>query len=297
MRSNDTVRRRSSRGSSQPLAPRRSTLDSGFVDDAAAKLDALFHEGERAWPGVEISPEIFADFVKARPTEDDASLRGADLYLACACSRGDDRALRAFEAAYFSEVDVALARIRTRATLDEAKQLVRDRLFVGSEGAPPRIAQYSGRGDLRNWFRVAVVRMLLNVATRAPKEHPLDDETMDAIPAPNPSPELDHLRRRYRDEFKRAFDDGVASLDERDRVLLRYAFCDDLNVDEIGAIYGVHRATAGRWVQKARTRLFETVQATLRARLKVSTEEIESIVRLIDSNLDWTISQQLRAEE
>jgi RNA polymerase sigma-70 factor (ECF subfamily) len=267
------------------------------------RLESSLRAAREAWPDVALSPEAFASCLGTHVGDEGSllealdALRAPDLYLACACARGDERALRAFESSYFREIDAALGRIRTRATLDEAKQLVRDRLFVGADGAPPRIAQYSGRGDLRNWFRVAVVRMLLNVATRAPKERPLDDGALEAIPAASPDPELDLLRRRYRREFKEAFDESVAALGERERVLLRYAFCDALTVEEIGALYGVHRATAARWVQKARTELFERVQTALRTRLRLTTTEIESVVRLIGSNLDWTISQQLRVEE
>ena len=39
-------------------------------------------------------------------------LRGADVYVACACAGGDEQAMVAFERRYFSEVDVAAARLR-----------------------------------------------------------------------------------------------------------------------------------------------------------------------------------------
>ena len=43
------------------------------------------------------------------------------------------------------------------------RQRLRERLFVGSDGEPARLASYSGRGPLGTWVRIAAIRLALNL--------------------------------------------------------------------------------------------------------------------------------------
>ena len=112
----------------------------------------------------------------------------------------------------------------------------RERLFVRPPEGAPRITQYSGAGPLRAWFRVAVTRHFLNVVTRAPKEHPLGEALLAAVPAGALDPELEHVRDRYRGELEAAFRDAAEELDARDRGLLLAALA-GRTVDDLSLIH------------------------------------------------------------
>jgi RNA polymerase sigma-70 factor (ECF subfamily) len=240
----------------------------------------------------------FADFgarlaerIAASDTNALATLRGADLYLALACASGDARALEAFESTYGAGLDKTLARFANKAAqLDDLRQLVRSKLFVG-EGAP-KITQYSGQGDLRVWLRVMATRTALN-ALRGPTSEELDDHLVATIVDPTDSPELLHMKSLYREEFKAAFGAALADLSPRQKSLLRFAVLNGLDGGKIGAIYKVHRTTASRWIDEARLELSQRTMKILSERLQVPKAEIESILQVIRSNLELSLERCL----
>jgi RNA polymerase sigma-70 factor (ECF subfamily) len=266
---------------------------------ATAELAAWIERARAEMPGVEVGDAELAAYVVAR-VPDDASiaayvekLRAGDLLLAAACARGDATAIATFERRYFDEIPIAYARFRTRATVDDVRQSLRDKLFVASGGARPKIASYSGVGDLRAWFRVTVVRTLLNLATRGPKEVELKEAMLDAMPPVFEDPEIAHARSLYGAALAEAFEVAIAKLERRERQVLRYAVCDGLTVDAIGKIYGVHRATAARWVQGARERLEGEVLEAVRARIDAGDESLASIMRLLASQVEVSLRAHL----
>jgi RNA polymerase sigma-70 factor (ECF subfamily) len=214
-----------------------------------------------------------------------------DVELARACAAGDADALATFEETYGAE----LARIAARfSTIDDALQLVRLKLFCGES---PRIASYQGRGSLRSWVRATAVHALID-ATRARAEPATPgadaDDVLADLPAPDGDPELEYLKRTYAREFKDAFTAAVAGLSAEERNLLRYHFVHRLTVDQIGIVYQCHRATAARKVAAARDGLLAATRRQLRERLRVEAEVVDSILRLIESQVDLSLSRLLR---
>ena len=88
-------------------------------------------------------------------------------------------------------------------------------------------------------------------------------------------PEVEYMKRTYSNEFKAAFTEALTGLGPREQTLLRYHHVDGLNIDEIGAIYRVHRVTAFRWLEKAKEQLVRTTLEVLRARLKLPANELD----------------------
>jgi RNA polymerase sigma-70 factor (ECF subfamily) len=276
--------------------------------ELATPLVAAVAAARLAWPGVVVDDERFVAFVAARVVLASgtttaaavelaaalARLRTADLWLACACGDGDAVAIAAFERAFGGDVDIALGALGAPAHVaDEARQVVRTRLFVAAPGSEPVIARYGGRGDLRAWVRATTVRAAIDLLRLTRREVPSEDVALDE-PIEVGDVELAALRARYGAEFKDAFGQAFLALPKRDRVLLRYRYVDDLDVDGIGAVYRVHRSTAARWLQRIRNELLEDTRARLAARLAVSTDELDSILRFIGSELDVSISSALR---
>ena len=67
----------------------------------------------------------------------------------------------------------------------------------------------------------------------------------------------------------------------------------ELGIDHIGKVYDVHRATAARWLTRARESLFEMTRSHLRAELGLDDDEFQSLVRLVRSRLDVSVCRIL----
>jgi RNA polymerase sigma-70 factor (ECF subfamily) len=228
-----------------------------------------------------------------------ASLRAGDLYLACACASGNDRALHLFDDEYGRDIDLAIARSgNVNLGKDEFRQLLRDKLFVARGERPPKIADYAGRGDLRSWVRVTALRMIVDIVRQnnAGKEIPVEAEMLGAMPSPNEDPELDYIQRVYKSEFKDALQSAFGSLTPRERNLLRHQVIHGLNIDQVGAIYRVHRTTAFRWIEKARKSLLRETRSALMSRLRVGSGEFHSIMRVVQGDLDVSVRRLLVSE-
>lgn len=281
----------------------RTTLES--IPDLDRRLWSLVAEGRAAWPDLQVPARELVEFVSRQLTDDmaDAALDGlrpADLYLACACAKGSPAAINAFDRDYMREVDIALARMRIGPPrLNDVKQLVRQRLFVGggTAGAPTsagKISEYGGRGDLRRWVRSVAVRTCLNELRKGKREVLVDDDHLIAQHAvTSDDPEVEYMKRTYSNEFRVAFGDALAGLGPREQTLLRYHHVDGLNIDEIGAIYRVHRVTAFRWIEKAKEQLVKATLDTLKTRLKLPASELESVLRMIRSQIHLSLVRHL----
>jgi RNA polymerase sigma-70 factor, ECF subfamily len=252
--------------------------------------------GQAAWPDVALTRDAFAAHISALEME--ALERfPADLYLAAACLNGDEAAITAFDREYISGARGAIQAIDTSAAfVDEAVQRLRASLFVGDTGAP-RLALYSGRGPLRAWVGVAAARVALMMRRsqqRAREVSSDDDEWTGAlVMISTNNPELELLKRQYASEFGNAFRDAVASLEARQRSVLRMSFVEALSIDEIGAVYAVHRATAARWITRACDLLFDRTRKLLVERLALSPTELDRMTALVRSQLDVSLSQLL----
>ncbi|HEY5938685.1 MAG TPA: sigma-70 family RNA polymerase sigma factor [Kofleriaceae bacterium] len=284
-------------------APVRPVLEA--IPDLDRRLWTIVAEGRAAWPDLTVDAVDVVAFVGRQVTPDLAEaaldgLRPADLYLACGCAKGMNTAISAFDRDYMKEVDIALARMRIGPPrLSDVKQLVRQRLFVGggTAGAPTsagKISEYGGRGDLRRWVRSVAVRTCLNDLRKGKREVLVDDDQLIAQHAiATDDPEVEYMKRTYSNEFKAAFSEALKQLGPREQTLLRYHHVDGLNIDEIGAIYRVHRVTAFRWLEKAKELLVRSTLETLRGRLKLPADELDSVLRMIRSQIHLSLIRHL----
>jgi RNA polymerase sigma-70 factor (ECF subfamily) len=114
-----------------------------------------------------------------------------------------------------------------------------------------------------------------------------------ALKSAGDDPELTYLKAVYRTAFREAFAAAIGSLEARDKSLLRQHLVDGLTIDELAPIYGVHRATAARWVASARELLLQRVRREFAERARVSDRELRSVLRLVESRLDLTLQRLL----
>ncbi|HEY0476618.1 MAG TPA: sigma-70 family RNA polymerase sigma factor, partial [Kofleriaceae bacterium] len=177
----------------------------------------------------------------------------------------------------------------------EVKQDIRRRVLVG-DGGPPEIGDFSGRGDLRSWIRIMAVRQALRRQRRARREVSLEDDRLLQHVVGAGSPESDHLKGSYRQEFQRAFAAALRALPDRERTLLRQHYIDALTIDELGGLYRVHRSTAARLLVRARQVLRDATRARMMAQLEVRPEDLDSIMRMIRSQMEITLRGLLRRQ-
>ena len=100
-------------------------------------------------------------------------------------------------------------------------------------------------------MRVAAVRAALDLM-RAGGARNGGDVEPDDLASDESSPELDYVKERYAPQFKAAFQDALRALDSEQRNVLRLHVVEGLNIDEIGALFRVHRSTVARWIAGAR---------------------------------------------
>jgi RNA polymerase sigma-70 factor (ECF subfamily) len=260
--------------------------------DSLDQLDLLFDEGARAWPSLALDRATFRAHVTARAPEADLA-RAADVFLACACAGGDPTALAAFEVAHLADLRAVYGQVRgARPPLDEFVQIMRHKLFVGER---PKIAEYGGTGELKSWVRVTGARTLVDLARQGRhSESPLEDGVSRALVAPDDDPELEYMKRTYHAETRRAFEDAAQGLAPEARNVLRDHYAQGLGIDQIASIHGIHRATAARRLASAREAILRDTRQLLMQRLNVSRAELESVVRLIESQMHVTMERILR---
>ena len=275
------------------------------VDDADAlerALDAAWRRAREAHPALAIDAVALFAFAGAGLRDGDAATElerrhAADLYLACGCARGDPRALAILEEQVMPVVARGLARLPLASDGGrELLQVLRERMLVEKDGRRG-ITGYDGRAPLATWLRVCAGRIGTRAADRAQREEELDDARLDQLAPGVPDPQLAYLRRLYGDQFEAAFRDAVAELAPRERNLLRHAVLDGLGIDQIAAIYHVHRSTAARQLAQARANLVAATRERMRLALGVSEAELESILRVIMSLADVTLRHLLAREE
>lgn len=275
-----------------------SGLSAGSRPAIAAAWEGLVATAREAWPKVALDEDKLAAFIGPRLTGSDlataiAAAHAADLALAAMCAAQEPTAHAAFDSV-LTEVDAA--GISTNATKDlvqDVKQVLRVQLLVPKDGKPAGIDGYRGKGPLRGWVRITATRELIRHKKKRARELPID-RSLDRLLTSGIDPALAALKAEYRAEFAVALREAIDDLTAEDRTLLRQQIVDDMSIDAVGAVYGVHRATAARWLNRARAALVAATHTRLAARLKLPVDQIESVIRLVSSQLDASVIRYLR---
>jgi RNA polymerase sigma-70 factor, ECF subfamily len=263
-------------------------------DSASDVVDLAAHLWERAraaHPQLGTDDVTFFSYVAERVERiADLEVRNVeDMYLACGCAQGDRAALSTLETVTLPSVLRAVAQLGG----DEVVQALRTQMLVGPS---PGITAYDGRAPLAIWLRVCATRIGLRHNAREKRNELLDDERLDVLAPGVPDPELAYLQRHYGAQFRKAFAEAVAALAPRERNLLRHAVIDGLGIDQIAAIYHVHRATAARQLKQVRATLVANTRERMRLTLGIGETELDSIFRVLVAMTGITLREILRPE-
>ena len=181
-------------------------------------------------------------------------------------------------------------RIRAgRDVVDEVQQKLRERLIMGGDTTPPKIAEYSGKGALGGWLRVTAVRTALNhLRSAGPPTEGLGDEMSLTT-----DPELAYVKEHAHGLFSDAFKRVLGGLDTNERTILRLHYIEGLTMDQLARLYQTPRSTIARRVAEARQQILVATEALLRDERRLSPSSVASVIRQARSQLDVTITRLL----
>ncbi|MDQ3337794.1 MAG: hypothetical protein M4D80_21750 [Myxococcota bacterium] len=215
-----------------------------------------------------------------------------DLAVACAALAGDHAALRAVDQ-HFADVRVALRGVVPDHEIDELVQEVRIKVVVDK-----KLESYTGKGPLRAWLRVALLRAGLDRRRMAGgrADVPLDDVAWLAHAADS-DPALAAIRGTLGPVVRRALETALTKLDARERLILRQHLVDGLPAPELASLHGVHRVTAFRWLAAIRQRVLHDVRATVARELSLGGESLASLMRELRASAAPSVERLLIASE
>jgi RNA polymerase sigma-70 factor (ECF subfamily) len=179
----------------------------------------------------------------------------ADLALARACSRGNERAWEHFIAVYRQPLTRAAIAITRSETLgrDLADQLYAELYGLNVRDGQRRcpLLSYRGRGSLMGWLRTTLAQRHVDHYRRTRREEPLKQSNgIDEFdpPAPDPPPQTP---ARELSLLERSIEQVVSGRDAEERYFLAAYYLDGQTLLEIARVLGVHEATVSRRLHRA----------------------------------------------
>ncbi len=203
-----------------------------------------------------------------------------ELVIAHLAMHGDTNAIGIVSAMITNTAPALLSRGFEPNEIEEVSQEQLTALLVGTR---PKLTLYSGRGSLAGFLRSAMIRSTLN--RRRNETTRLRYAFAQRLEEVLDEPELQHLKQNYLARFREALKSAMASLDAEKKLALRLQLEDGLSIDDLGRMWGVHRATAARRLVTARETLATETRRQLQEDLDLSQSELTSIMHLIRSRL------------
>lgn len=248
----------------------------------------MYLAGQRHWPTLRLE---FASFYghcqRVLRVEDAGPLELGDLFLCCACLEEEPDALRSFEALGASTAVAAIRRIDSDDDfVNETLQELWSRLLVGEDA---KVRSYSGRGPLQAWVRVVATRVALDRARTKRRRAARQVELPEQLAADELNVDAALLKARFGEAFGAALRAAVSKLSEQERNVLRMHAVDRSSIDDIGRAYQVHRATAARWIERARDKIYADVRETLRVEHRLTPSEFKSLATVLGGELEVSL--------
>jgi len=252
-------------------------------------IEVAAHRAKTRWPGIDCTEgDWFAHTRRLNIAEEELERFGDELYLVCACLEGDRFAATVLDRDYVGPTARVLARLGEQDFVDEASQLLRERILMPPER---RLEKYAAKGPLLAWLCRVAGRLGLDLRRR---RKPTFDELTPEHLVQEPAEEMRDLPR-YRHVVDAAVRRAVEQLAERDRALLRLRYLSGLDIDQLGDLYGVHRATVARWLAHAKGRMRDGIQREASAALGMSHNEFHRMFVQMQDQLELDLGTLFEA--
>ncbi|MEP6947564.1 MAG: hypothetical protein ABJA02_16715 [Acidobacteriota bacterium] len=252
-------------------------------------------------------------------------IQADDLFLAIACTDGNERAWWEFDQnqrSYMQRVARHLA--KTEMDADEVIDWVYAELYgtrVVDGKRMSKFAAYGGRGSMRGWLRTVIWHSIVDMHRASHDEVSLDEMTESVgegaahaafavAPAGGERSMVDQMARdRYRAATVNAIATAFSSLEAHERLLLSYYHVDGLKLREIARLAEsetsplrswfqrrsssreydpgsrVHESTVMRWLEKSYAKVLQTFREELSTVHGYKAEEIEICLELATQDL------------
>jgi len=266
--------------------------------------DEAYTRGATAWPGLVASR---ADFTRigercrermAHGGELPAweTLNASDVFLIAAVTGGRAEAHAAFERTMLEPCRGALARLSLPpAGVEDVLAELRSKLVVADGTGDLPIARQTGDGNLAALIRVMAVRAGINRSKRERRYSSDGDGTLEHLMG-GASPEGALLSEEAKTLLRRVIAAAVATLNERDQALLRLHLYHRMSIDELGSTYGVHRATAARWLAKIHDVIDAETRRVLAEELRTESDHLRSVMDAARTGLTGAFAHALGHE-
>jgi RNA polymerase sigma-70 factor len=255
---------------------------------------AAFERCQGRYPAVQLSFEAFQariDEILSQGThpagerarlEAFAQIHHEDLFLAAACSCDDRVAWEHFADDYLP----VLRRFASQAcgNSGEGEDLAQE-IAAKLLSEKHRLAGYNGRGSLAGWLRAAVSHAAVDRFRRMRRQASLEELQEGGMqPASVNHEERDEeedLDSRWGAVISRIANEKMSRLSARDRLLLSLYYLRGVPLKIIGRQFGIHEATASRWLERLRRGIRKQVERELRRKHGLHVSEIQSLWRWI----------------
>jgi RNA polymerase sigma-70 factor len=252
-------------------------------------------------------------------------IQADDLFMAIACSNGNERAWWEFDRQHRSYLE-RVARHLAKTEFDA--QEVIDSVYVELYGTRvvdgervSKFSSYSGRGSLRGWLRTVIWHSLVDLHRAGHDEVSLDEMTENvgegnvhaafSEPAPGGEAEMvdEITRKRYRQATLSAIKYAFSSLDNHEKLLLLYYHVENMKLREIARLVEnessplrgwfqrrsssrekdpgsrIHESTIMRWLEKSYAKVLQTFRSQLLSQNNFGTDEVEICLQLATEDL------------
>ncbi len=250
------------------------------ADSPSGEMQSVYDRCRKRFPTIDLPIEDFLNRAGQSGVEFPL-LHHEDLFLATACAGGNRIAWEYFADDFLPLLERAAAQACRR--FGESEDIAHEILAVLIEN-PNRLGRYDGRGSLASWLRVAVARAAIDRFRRARREVPLEIEpglNQEPGAVREPAARAESIDPRWETILAEVLKDELKRLPARDRLLLGLYYMHGVPLKLIGRQFGVHEATASRWLDRVRSGIRKRVEAELRRRHRLRPGEIASIWRAL----------------
>jgi RNA polymerase sigma-70 factor, ECF subfamily len=225
------------------------------------------------------------------PEEGELSI--GDLALAFQAAHGDDRAVAELHALIERAARIALATAGyAPSVIEDTIQETSVRLLLSTpDDRRPILLTHQGRARLSAWVKTIALRTAARLV-ELEKRVQRNDGIIELL-AGSHDPARDVLKSDLRPAVRAAFASAVRGLSYFHRELLASVIIDGETIDQMARRHKVHRATAARWIGRARAALDEGMRRELGTALRLSPSEVSSVLTAIATTIDFTVDRLL----
>ena len=200
-------------------------------------------------------------FAKAKAVDlgSTTDARLVDLHIASGCALGETDSTSVFHKKFADDIRRVGAKLFTDTALDDFVQTVFERLLVARAEHPPRICNYSGRGPLRSYVRMAASRVAIDLQRERGKQEEEAPKDLARQVAINMDPEQTLAKAEGHERWIEALRTAIAGLDSQERRALRYRYLLGFSGARMGALLGMHEMSVPRLLKRIRSKIANTV--------------------------------------